>query len=328
MKKFLTGPWLYRLLALFFALLLFAYVHTDRINTTRQTSSKSTEMLAQRSKSIKVPLQIDADTDRYYITGYPENVTVELTGPSALVTATSNTQNFRVVANLEKLKIGKHTVKLKQSGINKALTYKIKPSSVTVNIQKRQNRRFPIQVNYNKESLATNYTAGTPDLSSETAVVTGSQAEVDKVDQVVATVPMSRNTKKKVSREVMLQALDKKGNTVNAVLTPQTVHVALPIYLPSKKVSVKLTTKDNGVNGYTYTAESSTTKIRVYGARDVLDKLDSITIPVSVKDIKSKTTKTIKVPVPKDADHTDPQTIKVTIKATDAVATASVSSTN
>ncbi len=67
MKNFIEGPWLYRILALFLSLLLFSYVNIDKINTTRQINNNNTQMLATRSETVKVPLQINADTDKYFI---------------------------------------------------------------------------------------------------------------------------------------------------------------------------------------------------------------------------------------------------------------------
>ena len=81
---------------------------------------------------------------------------------------TVNTQNFEVVADLSKLKVGKHVVKLKASGLNKELTYEISPKEITVNIQTRRTQKFPIQVTYNKNAIADGYITDQPKLSQNT----------------------------------------------------------------------------------------------------------------------------------------------------------------
>ncbi len=197
MKKFVEGPWLYRILALFLALLLFGYVNLDEINTTRQTNNNDTQMLATRTETVKVPLQINADTDRYFITGYPQKVKVKLSGPNALVTSAVNTLNFRVIGDLTKLGPGDHTVKLKQTGINKDIKVTIEPKEIKVHIEHKVTKQFPVQVNVKKENLAAGYSLGNPKLSQDVVEVSGAKSAVNAVSQVVATVDPDEGTKKR-----------------------------------------------------------------------------------------------------------------------------------
>jgi Uncharacterized protein conserved in bacteria len=59
--------------------------------------------------------------------------------------------------------------------------------------------------------------------------ITGAIAEVNKVDHVVASVSLSKKDKTNISKQVTLQAVDKNGNTVNVVITPQTTTIKIPI---------------------------------------------------------------------------------------------------
>ncbi|MEK0397312.1 hypothetical protein WNX13_09905, partial [Lactobacillus delbrueckii] len=88
---------------------------------------------------------------------------------------------------------------------------------------------------------------------------------IDSIAQVVANVSLAHNTRKTVDQEVLLQALDDNGTTMNVVLSPQTVHVTVPISQPSKKVNIELKQTGNAASGHTYALSSDTKQVTVYG---------------------------------------------------------------
>jgi YbbR domain-containing protein len=288
-----------------------------RLSTTRGSTENNQQVLATKKASVKVPLEVQSDTNRYFITGYPEKVTVHLEGPSALVTTTVNTQNFKVIADLRNLSVGKHVVKLTQQGINKELAYRVAPKYITVDIQPKQTRKFPIQLQFNQESVAEGYKIGTARLSQETVTATGSKTDINKVSQVIANVSVSKGRKTDVDQEVLLQAVDSSGKIVNVLLDPQTVHVNIPIYLPSKNVALDFSqtgTVDKTAH-YDFASDSKT--VKVYGVQSVLDKLKKLTVPVDVTGATGTINRTVKINL-KDTglDSVDPNSIQVIIKVT------------
>ncbi len=179
-------------------------------------------------------------------------------------------------------------------------------------IQDRRTRKMPIQVKYNEDSLAPGYTADTAQLGSETAEVTGGKGEINRVYQVVANVVLTRNTKADVDQEVLLQALDEDGNTLNVVISPATVHVHLPVSLPSKKVSVVLKQTGTVPHGTSFTLNTDTTSATIYGSRAALRKIDSLTVPIDVSKINKSTTITVRLTAAAAGIvSSDPRTIKV-----------------
>ncbi|MCH4171975.1 MAG: CdaR family protein [Lactobacillus sp.] len=317
MNNLFNRPWVYKVISLIFALGLFAYVNVGRLSTTRGSTENNQQVLATKKASVKVPLEVQSDTNRYFITGYPEKVTVHLEGPSALVTTTVNTQNFKVIADLRNLSVGKHVVKLTQQGINKELAYRVAPKYITVDIQPKQTRKFPIQLQFNQESVAEGYKIGTARLSQETVTATGSKTDINKVSQVIANVSVSKGRKTDVDQEVLLQAVDSSGKIVNVLLDPQTVHVNIPIYLPSKNVALDFSqtgTVDKTAH-YDFASDSKT--VKVYGVQSVLDKLKKLTVPVDVTGATGTINRTVKINL-KDTglDSVDPNSIQVIIKVT------------
>lgn len=145
---------LYQLVSLLFALLLFFYVNYQRLGSTRTTDNKPqapAALMTNKTVKMTMPLAVNVDNDKYFVTGYPEKVQVKLSGPSAMVKAMDNTRNFEVYADLSKLKSGTHTVKFKTSGLSKEVTASIDPDSAVIKIERRKTITMPIQTRYDTD---------------------------------------------------------------------------------------------------------------------------------------------------------------------------------
>lgn len=232
MKAFWKERWVYRILALILAVLLFTYVKSDQTslnNTASNGSSSDATLMANKTKTLTVPLELDVNSSKYLVSGYPSKVKVKITGPSALVTTTTNTQNFKAYVSLRKLGVGKHKVQIKEEGLNKELAYSFDPQSINVTIANRKTKTFAIQPEVNKDVIAKGYEAKAAILRSQTVTATGSVSEINRITQVIAKINLPNNTKKEITTQVLLQALDNNGNTVNVILDPQAVSVTVPV---------------------------------------------------------------------------------------------------
>lgn len=317
MKDFFNRPWVYKVISLGLAVLLFVYVTNQNLGSTRSSQSTEQTAVANTKETMSASLQVDADLDTYYVTGYPKKVSITISGSNANVIAAKNTRNFRVYIDVRGLKVGTHTVKIKQSGLNRSLHYSIKPETVKVKIATRADKTFPIQVNYRASRIADGYLADTPQISPSTVRVSGAKSEVARVKQVVANLNLANNTTETFEQEVLLEALDKDGNTVDVLLTPQTVHVQLPIYLPSKKLKLDLIKSGTGDATRVYSLTSSVNSVTVYAPQRVLDQLGkTLEVPVNVKNIVSTIQKQIKITKPNGVVTIDPVSIAVNIQVT------------
>ncbi|KRO08240.1 hypothetical protein IV59_GL001286 [Paucilactobacillus hokkaidonensis] len=211
--------------------MLFAYVNGSKLDNVRHGSDngKNSILTSNKKKTISMPLELNVNSDRYVVTGYPQNVKIAINGPSALVTTTANTQNFKISADLTALGAGKHKITLKPSGLNSDISYQIDPKTITVDIQKRKTVTVPVNVVLSQKKVADGYKLGKATASAQTATITGSVDEVSKVDRVIASVNVTNDSKKDINKRVTLQAVDQKGNTVSVVITPQTTNVVVPI---------------------------------------------------------------------------------------------------
>lgn len=316
MKTLLNSKYTYGAVSLAIAIWLFISVSAPGSMSTRDTTSKQLRDNATKVTTVKnVQVHTMMDNDKYFVTGYPSTVNVKLKGPSALVKTTKITKNFTIYLNLNNLGVGKHKVELKQRGINNQIKSQISPRFVTIDIQPRVDKVFPIQISFDKSVIKKGYNVGNPTADPDTVSVSGPEREVEKVAQVVAKVEINKDTKSDIDKEVLLQAVDSEGKIVNVVLSTQTTHINIPIKVPSKSVNVKIKQSGKVVDNNIYTLRPNLGSVKVYGNETMLSALSSIEVPVDVSGVKSSTTKTINLMdiLGKKAWDTDPKVIKVDI---------------
>ncbi len=239
-KGFFRRKWFLRIISLILALFLFMYVNGSKSGFLRQNTrnnNQSRALMSNKSVTLRMPLDVTIDNNKYIVSGYPQYVKVKVTGPSALVTTTSNTQNFKVYADLSDLTPGKHRVKLKTSGLNSELTSKIEPQYINVNIQQRKTITMKVTVRLSNKDLDNGYKLGRPHSDIQTVQVTGSRDEVNKVNRIVAFVAIPHDAKENIARQVTLQAIDRNGQTLNVVISPTTTNVSIPVSAGSQSSS-------------------------------------------------------------------------------------------
>ncbi len=240
-KGFFRRKWFLRIISLILALFLFMYVNGSKSGFLRQNTrnnNQSSALMSNKSVTLRMPLDVTIDNNKYIVSGYPQYVKVKVTGPSALVTTTSNTQNFKVYADLSDLTPGKHRVKLKTSGLNSELTSKIEPQYINVNIQQRKTITMKVTIRLSTRDLDDGYKLGHPHSDIQTVQVTGSRDEVNKVNRIVAFVAIPHDAKDNIARQVTLQAIDRNGQTLNVVISPTTTNVSIPISAGSQSSSL------------------------------------------------------------------------------------------
>ena len=294
-SKLSNTKFVYSIISLIFACFLFGYVTTDTGANTSGAANKTT-LSTQKSATVTVPLKVNVSS-KYFVEGYPENVKVKINGPAALVQTAENTKNFQVYADLEGLKPGKHTVKLKVSGVSHELSANVQPAKVTVTISKKATATFPIQVRFDSTLIGNGYAAGIASSNYSRAKVIGSRSSINAVTNVVANVSLPEGVQHSVTQNVTLEALDENGKPLNVVIEPTTVKATVPIYAATttKKVNVHLVASGGGDNTKNYSLSTDTKTVTVTGTKQALSRLQSLNVAVPVSGVTSNTTKTVPI---------------------------------
>ena len=294
-SKLSNTKFVYSIISLIFACFLFGYVTTDTGANTSGAANKTT-LSTQKSATVTVPLKVNVSS-KYFVEGYPENVKVKINGPAALVQTAENTKNFQAYADLEGLKPGKHTVKLKVSGVSHELSANVQPAKVTVTISKKATATFPIQVRFDSTLIGNGYAAGIASSNYSRAKVIGSRSSINAVTNVVANVSLPEGVQHSVTQNVTLEALDENGKPLNVVIEPTTIKATVPIYAATttKKVNVHLVASGGGDNTKNYSLSTDTKTVTVTGTKQALSRLQSLNVAVPVSGVTSNTTKTVPI---------------------------------
>ncbi|MDF7638640.1 CdaR family protein [Lactobacillus sp. ESL0791] len=323
MKNFWKKSWFVKLVSLLIAVLLVIYIDSTQPGFMTQGENSKTQQTASETHTLKVPLQVSVNTDKYYVVGYPEKVSITLAGPNALVTSTVNTQNFRAYIDLTNKSIGKHTVRVQVSGLSKQLSYSISPKTLKVDIERRKSTTMPVQIEYNKSAVAHGYKVGKTSSNPQQVEVTGSRSEVDQIDQIVAKVVLPNGIDHSYHRQVILIAEDKHQRQLNVVIEPSTVAVTIPITIAKKTVKVSLDTKNEPSNKV-YSLTSKVNEVTLYGTEESLAKIKELKVPVDLRGVDSSLTKQVELKLPDGVIKSDPTSIEVKIRVKDTGNTSKV----
>ncbi len=289
-KGFFRRKWFLRIISLILALFLFMYVNGSKSGFLRQNTrnnNQNSALMSNKSVTLRMPLDVTIDNNKYIVSGYPQYVKVKVTGPSALVTTTSNTQNFKVYADLSDLTPGKHRVKLKTSGLNSELTSKIEPQYINVNIQQRKTITMKVTIRLSTRDLDDGYKLGHPHSDIQTVQVTGSRDEVNKVNRIVAFVAIPHDAKDNIARQVTLQAIDRNGQTLNVVISPTTTNVSIPISAGSQSSSSNDSSSSSSGSEESEEAKSSSRATSRNGSSDSSSETSQSSSSISNEDSSS-----------------------------------------
>ncbi len=313
MKRFLGKSWFLKISSLVIAILIVIYIDNSQTGYVDSMQSNVTRQTATDVQTVKANLQVLIDTDKYYVVGYPEKVSLTVEGSSALVTSALNTQTFRTYIDLSNLKVGRHTVKVQVSGLSKQISYYVKPEKITVNIQQRKSTTLPVQIEYNKNAVAKGYDVGSPSVDPAKVDVTGARSEVDQINQVVARVNIPNGLNRAYERQVLLVAEDKKGRPLNVVLTPATARINLPVSLTKKQVKVSLKPRNEAADKV-YTLSTKTKQVTIYGRKEVVNRLRSVAVKVDLAHVLSSTSVNVPITIPVGAAYAAPTNVAVNVK--------------
>ncbi|USS87778.1 CdaR family protein [Fructilactobacillus hinvesii] len=236
MHRFFNSKAFALLLSFVIAVGLFLIVNQAKLGNPNSRSTQANQQLtSDTKKQISVPLQLNVNSEKYFVIGYPEQVQVQLKGPAALVTTTANTRNFKVIADLNDLGPGKHTVRLQQTGLNSELQATIKPATITVNIQPRKTKTYPVNVEYDKNQIMEGYKVVKVEQDLKQVNVTGPENEMERIAKVVAKVNLPDDVRKSTTKTAIIDAVDDHGKTVNVVISPSTTNVKFTVQKETPK---------------------------------------------------------------------------------------------
>lgn len=318
MEKLYNSSWFTKLIAFAFAILLFTYVNYEN-NSKLLTTNPLNGVSTSSSKIItNLPIVVDIDQDKYFVSGFPETASIEISGPTNIISQTTVNKAFDITAqNLNELGVGVHTINLVAEGLSSDLNYTITPSEITIEIKEKRVETFKVDVIFDDSKLANGYVAEEPILNYDTVEVSGAASTIEKIDSVQAFVPSSEETKTDFKKTVSVDALDVNGNQLDVIINPKEVTVSIKVNINSKPLPLKLIEAGTPETDYEYELgieDEKNTLISVTGKPEMLDNLSSFPLEIDVTGIKETTTKEVNLPLVDGLSSITPE--KITIRIT------------
>lgn len=313
------NPWPSRLLSLLFAVLLFSFVHYENNSRVQSTNPSNGASITSVEVLTDIPIGINSDKDRYFVSGIPETATIRLEGPQAILTQTLATRNFEIVTpDLDELGPGTHVIRLEAEGISNQLDYSIMPSEFPVVIEEKVTKEFDINVEFDTAYLEDGYEAGTPQLSQDTVVISGAASTVEQVNQVaVVVVPEEGNITEDIEATLSILVFDASGELLNVNIEPSQVDVYIPVEGTQKSLPIALRQTGTADSNYEYTLEleqGESESVLVTGDQDLLEDMGNFVVEVDVSGVTESTLRTVPLPVPDGITEVSPEELDVVIR--------------
>ena len=228
-KKFRTVGHL--TLSIFLALLLFFYATTTNYKNS-ESSASNTESETYVHTLSGVPIDIEYDTNKYFISGFSSTVAVELEGSNRVLLqreSDESTRTFQVVADLRELTDGTQTVTLQLANLPPGVSATLAPDAITVKIGKKVSQSLAVEGVIYSNQLASGYSVSKVTVDVSSVKVTTDEETMAKIDHVEAVAVDISNLDSNYSGTAKLQAVDSDGNVLPVVLSETEANIQVVV---------------------------------------------------------------------------------------------------
>nr|WP_285800624.1 CdaR family protein [Exiguobacterium sp. s183] len=250
--------------------------------------------------TLDVPVEVFFDEVQYVAYNVPEEMGVELQGPSSSLTMTKLVKDYQVFVDLTNLGTGFHRVPVEARGFGGDVNVKLDRETVEIYIDRKQTIEVPVSVNLlNKDQLPDGKVAGDVEIEPSAVKVTGGASRIQNVKEITLNVDVA-NQSQTFTREIPPTILDANGNPLNVSVDPNIIDVTVPIYDQSAMIPIEVVTSGDVADDFrlvdTLLGE---TEVRVFAPKEVLDALETIeTEPIELDDLtkSEKLNATLRLP--------------------------------
>lgn len=228
-KKFRTVGHL--TLSIFLALLLFFYATTTNYKNSESSASNNESETYVHTLS-GVPIDIEYDTNKYFISGFSSTVAVELRGSNRVLLqreSDESTRTFQVIADLRELTDGTQTVTLQLANLPPGVSATLAPDAITVKIGKKVSQSFAVEGVIYSNQLASGYSVSKVTVDVSSVKVTTDEETMAKIDHVEAVAVDISNLDSNYSGTAKLQAVDSDGNALPVVLSETEANIQVVV---------------------------------------------------------------------------------------------------
>ena len=263
------------------------------------------------------------NTETYVVEGLPETVDVTLIGRKndmyLAKQLAKQSSNGMVTVDISNLKAGTHRVALSyKSGVD-SVSYKLDPSSITINIYPKVSTTKGASIDtINKEVLDTKLSLSSVTIDKNEIIIKGAEHTINKVANVRALVDISKLVDPEVGvmtlENVPIIAYDNDGKVVDVEMVPSKVTATINIDSPHKEVPIKVIPNGEVQFGKAISSiTSSETKVTVYGEESNLSKIEYLPVEVDVTNLSENKTFTVNLQLPNGLRELSVKSTKITV---------------
>lgn len=323
MKFNFDSPLTKKIISVFLAIVLFSFVNFD--NRSRFQSSEPTDGASITSSEIisNLPIEVNIDTERYFVSGIPDAATLRIEGPQAILFQTVATQNFTIATpDLNRLGVGSHSVELITKGLSSDIKSSISPGVVNLTIEEKQVEQYDIEIEIDEEiDLAPGYEIFEPSLSQETVTISGAASTMQKIEQVVVKLSSEDlGIKADILSSAQVLVYDAKGELLDVNVAPQRVEILAPVVRTQKELPIVLEEGTGKEPGYSYELSlgpDEASSLVVRGEPEAIAERSNFVINVDFDNLTESSL--VKIPIgklPEGIEEADREEVEVLIEVT------------
>ncbi|MCK1977161.1 hypothetical protein LNK15_08845 [Jeotgalicoccus huakuii] len=261
-----------------------------------------------------VPVELLYDEEEYYVSGVPQEVTVELSGSSSNVKRLQATRNFEVTLDLRNREPGEHEVFFTVNGLPENVNATVQPETTNVTIQNLVSQTFEVQAEVSDGRVGSSYQLDSVNVEPSTVTVSGGESTMNRIQYVRAMMSDTSSITEERVEEAEVSAFDAQYNKLDVVIEPETVRVEIEVEELSKSVPVYQETVGEPYSGHTVSdVELNHDTIEIFGDKETLDSINSLTAEVDVEGMSSSGTKDVRIELPENVTKSEPAVLEADV---------------
>src|SRR5699024_2253079 len=197
------NPWVKRIFSIVLAIGLFLFVNYENQTRFRSNSPSDSASISGSEIITNLPIEVNIDTERFFVSGIPDSATLRIDGPQAVLFQTVATQNFTVATpDLNELGEGTHTIDLQVDGLSNDLNYSVSPSTITITIEEKSIEQYEVSIEINENlDIAEGNEILEPTLTNNLVNLSGAASTMDKIDKVIVEV---RSDDEEINSDILI----------------------------------------------------------------------------------------------------------------------------
>ena len=164
------------------------------------------------------------------------------------------------------------------------------PDTLKIKLLPKVSATFDLGYRFiNEDQMDQKYSVSVKDMAISSVNIRASQETLNRIVKVEACIDVSEKTED-FSQDAVIKAYDSNNKVIDVEIAPTTVHVSCDVDSYSKTVPVKVNFVGDLPEGYQISKYTlSQDDVRIYGAKENIDKITSVMVDINVDRLKQST---------------------------------------